>query len=73
MTDAPKWCKLVSMANKIKGSKGTKRSSISFSQNIYSSLEEIALEKKVSLAWVVRDAVETYLKGHKEEKNVKNI
>jgi len=61
------------MANKIKGSKDTIRSSISFSQNIYNSLEEIALEKKVSLAWVVRDAVETYLKGQKEKGNVKNV
>ena len=73
MTDAPKWCKLVTMANKIKGSNGTKRSSVSFTQNIYASLEEIALEKKVSFAWVVRDAVETYLKVKKEAKNVKNV
>ena len=73
MTDAPKWCKLVNMANKIKGSNRTKRSSISFTQNIYASLEKIALEKKVSLAWVVRDAVETYLKVKKEAKNVKNV
>jgi metal-responsive CopG/Arc/MetJ family transcriptional regulator len=61
------------MANKIKGSNSTIRSSISFSQNIYNSLEEIALEKKVSLAWVVRDAVETYLKRLKEKRNVKNV
>jgi metal-responsive CopG/Arc/MetJ family transcriptional regulator len=52
-------------------SKSTVRSSISFSQTVYTSLEEIALEKRVSLAWVVRDAVETYLKGQKEGKNVK--
>jgi hypothetical protein len=49
------------------------RSSISFSRSTYSSLEEIALRKRVSLAWVVRDAVESYLKGKKGEKNVKNI
>ena len=61
------------MANRIRGSKGTKRSSISFSQDIYSSLEEIALEKKVSLAWLVREAVEDYLKVQKEEKNVKRV
>ena len=61
------------MANKIRGSEGTIRSSISFSQNIYTSLEEIALEKKVSLAWVVRDAVEMYLKGQKKGKNVKDV
>jgi len=61
------------MADRIKGSKGTIRSSISFSRDIYSSLEEIAYEKKVSLAWVVREAVETYLKGQKGGKNVKNV
>ena len=61
------------MANKIKGSKGIKRSSISFSQQVYTSLEEIAFEKKVSLAWVVREAVATYLKGQKEGKNGKHV
>ena len=60
------------MANKIKGSKGSIRSSISFPQNIYTDLEEIALEKKVSLAWVVREAVEVYLEGEKDKKNAKN-
>jgi metal-responsive CopG/Arc/MetJ family transcriptional regulator len=48
--------------------KSTVRSSISFSQSIYTSLEEIALEKRVSLAWVVRDAVETYLIRTKRRK-----
>ena len=60
------------MANKIKGSEGTIRSSISFPQSIYTSLEEVALEKKVSLAWVVRDAVEIYLQEQKERKKSKN-
>jgi len=73
LTNAPIWCNLMNMANRIKGSKGTIRSSISFSQDIYSSLEEIAYEKKVSLAWVVREAVETYLKGQKGGKNVNDI
>ena len=65
------------MANKIRGSGDTIRSSISFSQRIYTSLEKIAIEKKVSLAWVVRDAVETYLKVQKEgetiRKDTKNV
>jgi metal-responsive CopG/Arc/MetJ family transcriptional regulator len=39
----------------------TIRASISFPHDIYSTLEEIAKEKKVSLAWVVRDAAEQYL------------
>ena len=73
LSNAPKWCKLVQMANVVKGSKSSVRSSISFPQNIYSSLEEIALEKKVSLAWVVREAVETYLKGQKEGRVNKNV
>lgn len=37
------------------------RSSISFPPNIYQTLEMIAKEKKVSLAWVVREAVEKYI------------
>jgi metal-responsive CopG/Arc/MetJ family transcriptional regulator len=37
------------------------RASISFPADIYESLEEIAKEKKVSLAWVVRDAAEKYV------------
>jgi metal-responsive CopG/Arc/MetJ family transcriptional regulator len=37
------------------------RATISFPPDIYESLEEIAKQKKVSLAWVVRDAAERYL------------
>ena len=37
------------------------RASISFPQNVYETLEVIAKEKKVSLAWVVRDATEKYI------------
>jgi predicted DNA-binding protein len=37
------------------------RATISFPPEIYESLEIIAKEKKVSLAWVVRDAAEKYL------------
>jgi metal-responsive CopG/Arc/MetJ family transcriptional regulator len=37
------------------------RASISFPPNLYESLEEIAKRKKVSLAWVVRDATEKYI------------
>jgi hypothetical protein len=39
----------------------TVRATISFPADQYSSLEEIARRKKVSLAWVVREAVDTYL------------
>ena len=37
------------------------RASISFPPDLYEALEMIAKRKKVSLAWVVRDAAETYL------------
>ena len=37
------------------------RASISFPASIYEILERIAQEKKVSLAWVVRDAAEKYI------------
>jgi predicted DNA-binding ribbon-helix-helix protein len=40
--------------------KGT-RASVSFSNVAYEALERIAGEKKVSVAWVVREAVERYL------------
>jgi predicted transcriptional regulator len=38
-----------------------RRSSISFSDDIYDSLEKLAYQKKVSIAWVVREAVESYI------------
>lgn len=41
------------------------RASISFPPEIYQSLEDIAKQKKVSLAWIVRDAAEKYLSDHK--------
>ena len=37
------------------------RASISFPPDLYETLEEIATQKKVSLAWVVRDAAERYV------------
>jgi predicted DNA-binding protein len=37
------------------------RASISFPPDIYETLEIIAKEKKVSLAWVVREAAEQYI------------
>ena len=42
-------------------SKANVRASISFPPEMYEVLESIANEKKVSVAWVVRDAVEHYL------------
>ena len=37
------------------------RASISFPPEVYEMLDTIAREKKVSLAWVVRDAAERYI------------
>jgi metal-responsive CopG/Arc/MetJ family transcriptional regulator len=37
------------------------RASISFPTDVYKTLDEIAKKKKVSLAWVVREAAENYI------------
>jgi len=37
------------------------RASISFPRDLYHELELIAKQKKVSLAWVIRDAAERYV------------
>jgi hypothetical protein len=37
------------------------RASISFPPDLYETLEKLAKQKKVSLAWVVRDAAERYV------------
>jgi len=42
-------------------SAATVRASISFPPEVYETLEVIAKEKKVSLAWVVREAAEKYI------------
>lgn len=41
----------------------TIRASISFPEQQYQVMERIAAENKVSLAWVVRDAIDAYLKS----------
>jgi metal-responsive CopG/Arc/MetJ family transcriptional regulator len=40
--------------------KAAVRVSITFPPDLYETLEEIAQQKKASLAWVVRDAAESY-------------
>ena len=42
------------------------RASISFPPDIYESLKQLARKKKVSLAWVVRDATEEYLNAQEK-------
>jgi metal-responsive CopG/Arc/MetJ family transcriptional regulator len=39
----------------------TVRASVSFPEDQYAEIERIARERRVSLAWVVREAVQTYL------------
>ena len=42
------------------------RASISFPPDVYEVLEQLAKQKKVSLAWIVRDAVERYIAEQQE-------
>jgi len=44
------------------GKEGT-RASVTFPGDLYAELERMAEEKKVSVAWVVRDAVEKYVEA----------
>lgn len=44
--------------------KDVKRVTVSFTQELYNYLEQMAHDKKVSLAWVVREAVEVYKNGN---------
>ena len=39
------------------------RASMSLPQDLYEGVERIARTKKVSIAWVVRDAVEKYVES----------
>ena len=43
------------------------RASISFPPGMYEVLGQLACKKKVSLAWVVRDAVERYIAEQNEQ------
>ena len=54
------------------------RASISFPQEIYQNLESLAKQKKVSLAWVVREAAERYVaveigESGKRDKRIGNV
>jgi hypothetical protein len=60
----PLWCKVVHMTTatfKPKREVKTARASVSFPVDLYAMLERIAAEKKVSVAWIVRDAAEKYV------------
>ncbi len=62
---------MMNMANRSidKQSKNAVRASISFPQDDYITLEKIAEDKKVSIAWVVREAVEKYICTDANERN----
>jgi len=42
---------------------GSLRTSVSLPIALHRELEQIARQKKVSLAWVIRDAAEGYIEG----------
>ena len=42
------------------------RTSVSFPADIHKNLEQLAMQKKVSLAWDVRDVVEKYVANKQE-------
>ncbi len=48
-------------AAKPRGEPKMPRASVSFPPELYATLERIAKEKKVSVAWVVREAAEKYV------------
>jgi predicted transcriptional regulator len=41
--------------------KSMPRASVTLPPDVHETLEQIAREKKVSLAWVIRDAVDKYI------------
>ena len=60
--DTPKMTRGAKRKETPKPSEGSSvRATISFPADIYETLEEIARQKKVSLAWVVREASEQYI------------
>lgn len=52
----------------LSNSEGTSRISISLPDEVYNVIKQIAVDKKVSIAWVIRDALSEYL-SKKEELN----
>jgi metal-responsive CopG/Arc/MetJ family transcriptional regulator len=40
----------------------TRRTSVSFPADLYQTLERIAEEQKLSVAWIIRDATEKYVR-----------
>lgn len=42
------------------------RTSVTFPPDLYKALEELARKKKVSLAWIVREAAEQYVSSESQ-------
>jgi hypothetical protein len=62
------WCGMKTEEGSVSQSgRSVERLSISLAATEKASLEKIAADKKVSLAWVVRDAVSQYLKSEGRE------
>lgn len=57
------WCRMPGGKNVARKPdvKSSTRTSVTLPTRVYSSLEIIAKKKKVSLAWVIRDAAEKYV------------
>jgi len=47
--------------NKLMKSTSALRASVSFPPDLYHTIEQLAKQKKVSVAWVIRDAAEKYV------------
>lgn len=56
------------LTDKVKGARQP-RASVTFPRKLYRILGIIAKEKKVSLAWVVREAAETYVRNQSFQSN----
>ena len=64
LAGAPEWCKLVQMDARRRQKaepRGTTRASVSFPSEVYEEIARLAAAKKVSVAWVVREAAEHYV------------
>jgi predicted DNA-binding ribbon-helix-helix protein len=64
-----KWCidgaRMLTNAKRktrsLKGRNKSPRTSVTFPPDLYQTLEQLAGRKKVSVAWIVRDAAERYV------------
>ncbi|MFN7219741.1 MAG: ribbon-helix-helix domain-containing protein [Burkholderiales bacterium] len=54
----------VKRGRKPTGKSRATRASASLPPELYTTLQEIARRKKVSVAWVIRDAAEKYIADH---------